>query len=153
MPRTIKDTKVVVVTPPAAIVDNASLTTTAVDTKGFGHCQFLVILGATDIALTACKIQESDASGSGFADVDGLVYGTSTDAAGDVVALPSATDDNKVYAFDVNCGGDRKRYLDAIVTFGDGVAGGFATVIAILSKASENPDTASERGLGGKLGV
>jgi hypothetical protein len=151
MPRTTEDTKYVLVTPPAAIVDNASFTTAAVDTKGFAHCQFLVMIGATDIALTALKIQESDASGSGYADVTGLIYGTSTDPSGATVALPSATDDNKVYAFDVHCGRGRKRYLDAVVTIGDGTVGGFVTVLAILSKAAKRPSTNAEKGRGGTL--
>ena len=152
MPRTIEDVKYVNVTPPAAIVDNASFTTAVVDTLGFRHCTIVVVLGATDIALTALKVQESDASGSGFADVTGLIYGTSTDPSGATVALPSATDDNKIYVFDINLEG-RKRYMDAVVTIGDGTVGGFAAVLAILSKAEIKPNTNTEKGRGGTLKV
>ena len=151
MPRTAEDVKYVLVTPPAAIVDNASFTTAAVDTKGFGLCQFLVMIGATDIALTALKVQEADTSGGSYTDVTGLIYGTSTDSSGAVVALPSATDDNKVFAFDVKCGGPRKRFLDAVVTIGDGTVGGFVAVLAILSKASKRPSTNTQKGRGGTL--
>lgn len=135
--------KVVVVTPPAAIVDAASLTTAAIDTLGFGFCTILVILGATDVAMTALKVQQSDASGSGFADVTGLDYSA---------ALPGAGADNTVYAFDVDLKG-KKRYLDVVATGGDGAAGAYFTVIAILSKAQQLPTTATQRGLAATLAV
>lgn len=141
------------ITPPAAIVDNASLTTATIDTLGFAYCRVLVYLGATDIAMTALKIQESDDSGmSGAADVTGLVYGTSTDIAGSTSALPSATDDNKCFAFEIELKG-RKRYLDLVATCGDGAAGTFAIAFALLSRASDVPVTKTERGYGNILRV
>ena len=80
--------KFVSITPPAAIVDNASYTTTAVDTKGYAYLRVFAYLGATDIAMTALKLQESDDSGmSGAADITGLVYGTSSNVAGSTSAL------------------------------------------------------------------
>ena len=137
--------KVVSITRPAAIIDNAAVTTAFVDTLGFDHALIFVDLGATDIALTVLKVQESDASGSGYADVTGLVFGTSTDIAGAATTLPSATDDNKFYLFDINLQG-RKRYLDLNVTVGDGTVGGFLTAYAVLSRAEQSPTTAAERG-------
>ena len=158
MPRSPEDTKMVVVTAPAAIVDDASLTTNVIDTRGYGECLVSVILGATDIALTACKLQEADAASDATtltsgADVTGAIYGTSTDASGAVVALPTATDDGKIFTFRVKCGGSRKRYLKPVVTFGNGTSGGFATVIAMLSKASILPNSNTEKGIGGTLQV
>ena len=159
MPRSPEDTKMVVVTAPAAIVDNASLTTNVIDTRGYAECMVVVTLGATDIALTALKLQEADAASDATtltsgADVTGAIFGTSTDPSGATVALPSATDDGKIYTFRVNCGGGtRKRYLKPVVTFGDGTAGGYASVIAILSKASIRPDSNTEKGIGGTLQV
>ena len=158
MPRQTKDTKVFVVLAPAAILDNTSPTTNVIDTKGFAYCQVLVILGATDIALTVLKLQEADAASSATAltsgaDVTGAIYGTSTDAAGNVVALPTATDDNKIYTFDVHCGRGRKRYLKPVITIGDGTVGGFITCIAVLSKAGILPNTNTEKGIGGSLAV
>ncbi|MGB0973235.1 MAG: hypothetical protein ACPGVG_20115, partial [Mycobacterium sp.] len=55
--------KFVMVTAPAAIVDNASLTTAEIDTVGYDYARVLVILGATDIAMTALTVTESDTSG------------------------------------------------------------------------------------------
>jgi len=126
------------VTPPAAIVDNASLTTASIDTKGFSYAAVVVYLGATDIALTALKLQESDTDGS-FADIPGLDF---------TGALPSATDDNKAYGFLFPLKG-RKRYLDLVATVGNGSAGGYATAFALLFQGEIEGMTASELGLGG----
>jgi hypothetical protein len=147
-----QNTKLVNVTPPAAIIDDASLTTAAIDTKGFDYCTIKVILGATDIAMTALKVQESDASGSGFADVTGLVFGTSTDIDGNTSALPANDDDNGFFVFDIDLRG-RKRYLDVVATVGNGSAGAFVTVIAELSRAAESPTTIAQRGAAGILRV
>lgn len=147
-----QQTKLVAITPPAAIVDNASYTTTAVDTFGFNKLKVTVFLGATDIAMTALKLQESDDSGmSGAADISGAVYGTSTNPdTGSASALPSATDDNKFFVFYVDLKG-RKRYIDLVATAGDGTAGTFMTAWAELSDALTVPSTAAGRGAAANL--
>jgi hypothetical protein len=145
--------KWVSVTPPAAIVDNASLTTATVDTAGYAYARFFLYLGAMDIAMTALKVQESDDSGmSGAADITGLVYGTSNGISGSASSLPSATDDNKCFVFEIDLRG-RKRYLDLVATCGDGTAGTYATAFCLLSRASDAPVTAAERGFGNVLRV
>lgn len=136
--------KLVVVTPPAAILDNTAITTTAVDTNGYAWATFYVLLGATDIAMAALKMTESDASGSGYTDITGLDY--STDG-----TLPSATDDNKIFAFDIDLRGGRKRYLDVVATAGDGTAGTYCAIWAVLHRASELPSSAADRGLAATL--
>lgn len=148
----MQQTKAVLVTPPAAIIDNAAVTTTAIDTLGFNKVSVYVILGATDIAMTELKLQESDASNMGSAaDITGLVYGTSTDPdSGSTSALPIATDDNKVFALHCDLKG-RKRYLDVSATCGDGSAGTYITIVAFLYNGLNVPTTAAERGLGANL--
>lgn len=140
----LQNTKLVSITPPAAIVDNASYTTSSIDTQGWDYMQVVVYLGATDIAMTALKLQESDTDGS-YADVTGLVFGTSSNIAGSTSTLPSATDDNKFFVFDVDLRG-RRRYFDLVATAGDGTAGTFLTAFAILSRGKDQPITAAERG-------
>jgi len=140
----LQNTKLVSITPPAAIVDNASYTTASIDTQGWDYMQVVVYLGATDIAMTALKLQESDTDGS-YGDVTGLVFGTSSNIAGSTSTLPSATDDNKFFVFDVDLRG-RKRYFDLVATAGDGTAGTFLTAFAILSRGKDQPVTAAERG-------
>ena len=137
--------KVVAVTPPQAIVDDASFTTAEIDTLGWEYAQYLCYLGATDIALTALAVTQSDASGSGHANVTGLVFGTSTNIAGSTSTLPSATDDDKFFIFDINLLG-KKRYLDLTATMGDGSAGGFLCVVCLLWRGEDTPITAAQRG-------
>lgn len=145
------DRKFVSVTPPAAIVDNASLTTNVIDTKGFRYAEVLVYVGATDIALTALKLQEADVASDATtltsgADVTGSRFGTDANDTGSTSTLPSATDDNKFLKFEVDLRG-RKRYLKPVVTFGDGSVGGFAAVWAELSRGENVPTTASQKGV------
>ena len=122
--------------PPAAIIDDASATTVEIDTLGSSFLTVVVQLGATDIALTALKLTESDSAGSGHADVTNATFDGGTDTKGGTLALPSATDDNQVCVFQVDLRG-RKRYFDIVATFGNGTAGGFISATAILSRNSE----------------
>ena len=143
----VSNTKIVAITPPAAIVDNAAFTTTAIDTKGYKHLRIVLYLGATDIAFAGVKAQESDDSGmSGAADITGAIFGTSTNTAGATSAVPSATDDNKFFGIDISLDGSRKRYIDLVMTGGDGTAGTYATAFAILSRPEQSPNTAAEEG-------
>ena len=142
--------KLVNLTPPAAIVDDASLTVAELDTEGFDRVQIVLIMGATDIACTAAKLTESNAAGSGHADITNSIYGTAADVAGDTSSLPAADDDNGFFVWDVDLR-YRKRYIDATITVGDGTAGGFYTVIAILSRGDEAPVGVSERGCAGYI--
>ena len=137
--------KYVSITPPAAIVDNASFTTAEIDTNGFNHMTVVVYLGATDIAMTALTITESDTTGSGHAPVTGLVWGTSTNIDGSTSALPSATDDNTFQIADIDLRG-RKRFIDVTATMGDGTVGGFVTILGILSRGSQTPKSISDIG-------
>lgn len=132
--------KIVAITPPGAIVDDAAFTTTAIDTKGFSHLTIVVFFGAMDIAMAALKAQESDDSGmSGAADISGTVGGTD-------FTLPSDTKDNTFWAFDINLKGNRKRYIDLVATGGNGSTGTYMTAFAILSRGAELPSSAAERG-------
>lgn len=138
--------KRVPVIPPVAILDNGSYTTLVIDTLGFAYAVVLVMLGATDIAMAALKLQESDQSGAGFVDVAGANFAVNG-------TLPSATDDNTIVAIRVDCRGGRKRYLKLVATNGDGAVGTFATAWAELSLGSIVPSSAAERGLAQELSV
>jgi hypothetical protein len=128
------------VTPAAAIVDNAAVTTGAIDCMGFSKLLIVVCLGALDIAIAAMKLQESDASNmSGATDVTGADFSVAP------LTLPGASDDNKMYGIFVELRG-RKRYLDLSLTAGDGAAGTYVSVVAILDGGAEHPSTATERG-------
>jgi len=141
----LQNMKLVNLTPPAAIIDDSAVTVAELDTKGYDYCTIVCILGATDVAMTALKVTESDTSGSGHADVTGLVVGTSDNIDGDTSALPSADDDDSFQVFEIDLRG-RKRYLDVSATVGDGSTGTYITIIAILSRAKLAPVSISERG-------
>jgi hypothetical protein len=136
--------KKLIVISPAAISDNASPTTNSIDTKGFDYLEVDVMIGASDIAMAVLKLQSSDTDGS-YADVTGLIWGTSANIAGATSTLPSATDDNKIFSFQVDLRG-QKRYFDLVATTGDGTAGTYITAIARLSMAKDMPTTAAEQG-------
>ncbi len=131
-------TKIVSITPPAAIVDNAAFTTASVDTKGWRYCSLYIYLGALDIAVAAMKVRHSD-DDSTYADVTGADFSVSP------ATLPAAIDDNLIFIVHLDTRG-KKRYFDLSLTGGDGVAGSYITVFAILSRGETFPDTAAEQG-------
>jgi hypothetical protein len=139
----LQDTYIKQVIAPAAIVDNASFTTAEIDTVingvKYDWCTIIFELGAMDIAMSALKVQQSDTTGSGFADLTGFVGGTD-------FTLPIATSDNGICVFQIDMKG-KKRFLDLVATGGDGAAGTFASAIAILSRGKEAPTTATTKGL------
>lgn len=150
-------TKVQFLTAPGAIVDNASLTTAVIDTVGAHLVEILVLIGASDAAMSALSVQESDEKAdantlSGGTGISDLVAGTSALTNGSASALPSATDDNKFFRFLVNTQG-RKRYLDLTATGGDGTAGAYISAIAILHYLTTSPKTDAERGVAQTLQV
>lgn len=143
--------KKAVVFSPRAVVNNASYTCNIIDTFGFDYAQFVFQLGATDIALTAFKLQESDDSGmSGAADVAGTIFGTDKNDTGNTSTLPSATDDDKVFEMAVNLR-PRKRYLRPVVTVGSGSTGAYMNGLVILSRGFEGPRTAAQSGLSQRM--
>ena len=126
---------------PAAIVDAAAFTTNAIDMKGVAEALFIIQFGAMDIAATAFKLQESEASNMGSAtDVSGADFSVSP------LTLPAGTVDNTIWLIHVSNRGNRKRYLDVSLTGGDGSAGTYAAGTVVLTKKSEQPNTAAEQG-------
>jgi hypothetical protein len=149
----LQNVKLLNIVPPGAVNDNSLFTATAIDCRGFTFCRIDCLFGAMDIAMAGLKVQESDDDGSSdaYADVTGLVYGTSTDIGGSTSALPSATSDNKIFSFDIDLR-PRKRYLKLVATAGDGAVGTYMAAVAALAGAENSPDTAAERnGTGGNV--
>jgi hypothetical protein len=139
-----QNSKYVIVTSPAAILDNTSATTNSIDAKGWDYLQVVCTVGATDIAMSALKLQTSDTDSS-YADLTGAIFGTSTNIDGATSAVPSATDDNKLFVIEVDLRG-KKRYFDLVATAGNGTAGTYFSAVAILSKGEIAPITAAGRG-------
>jgi hypothetical protein len=136
--------KFVIVTSPAAIVDNAAFTTAAIDTKGFTQLTILAIFGAMDIAVASASVRHSNASN--------MSSPATLSTGGTDFTLPTATADDTILGFDIDLRG-RKRYLDFEITGGDGTAGTYLSVIAILSRASTGLASAADRGLSAAVTV
>ena len=145
MKNSIETAKFLQVIAPVAIVDNASWTTVEIDTLDYDYLTVIFNLGFSDIAMAALKMQSSDTSGSGFADVTGLDTDGDTDIDGSAAALPSATDDDNVIVFQVDLRG-QKRYFDLVATAGNGATGTFASAVAILTKGDVSPVSTSDHG-------
>ncbi|XZE44017.1 hypothetical protein SH467x_003602 [Pirellulaceae bacterium SH467] len=137
--------KYVEVIRPGAIVDNASFSTTVVDTMGWGFATFIFHLGTTDIGITALNLQESSESGANFVDVDGLDVNGDLNIDDIAAVLPSATDDGKIFVLQCDLR-HRLRYLDLVATMGDGSAGGYASCVCILTYPKIAPITMSGMG-------
>lgn len=138
------------------VLDNATAVSYVIDTAGVDFVNIDCIIGATDIAMTALKVQESDVKSdattlTSATDVTGLIYGTSAlPEDGTTSALPTATDDNKVYSFFVNTQG-RKRYLQLVATAGNGTVGVAIAAVYNAGKVSNMDLSASGRGIAANL--
>lgn len=137
------DRKMVSITPPGAIVDNASWTTDEIDTLGWDYMIITFYFGAMDIAMAALKVTHSDTSGSGHTDIDGLDF--SSDG-----TLPSATDDNTISQCFIDLRG-KKRYIDVTATGGDGTAGTYLAIHGELWRGEQSLQTVAAQGLSQRL--
>lgn len=143
----LQNCKLVNITGTDQTKDNAAFATTEIDTAGFATLAIVCAFGNVPVDVSALKVTESDVSGSGHADVTGLVVGTSNTIAGAASALPAASGgDGDVIVFDIDLRG-RKRYIDLTATAGDG--SGTVTemcAIGILGRPQLGCESASERG-------
>ncbi|MCU0871774.1 MAG: hypothetical protein MUE50_05470 [Pirellulaceae bacterium] len=144
----LQHTKVVACIPPGVIKDDASFVAVEIDTLGFDFLQVIIALGATDIAMAALKLQESETAGGGggYTDIDGCDLATDNDAYGSAAALPSADDDNKLIIMEVDLRAGRMRYVNLLATAGNGSAGTYLSAIGILSRSTKGVYSAADRG-------
>ena len=119
---------------------------TTVDCAGWDLAKFQFHLGSTDVALTACKIQEASTSSGSPSDITGATLNSGTDIFGNTTSLPGATSDGGIYEIIINTQA-RKRYLVPVVTIGNGTAGAIMSVTCELSKGEPLRNT-TESGAG-----
>jgi hypothetical protein len=127
---------------PGALIDNNTATADVVDCRGFDYATIVVQLGATDIAMTALKVQSSSTSGGTYADITGATFAGGSGLGGATLALPSATDDGQTCVFQIELRG-LDPFLKLVATFGDGTSGGYIAAVAILSRAKFPPITSA----------
>lgn len=124
------------------LIDNESATAVVIDSKGFDYLTLYALIGITDIAMSALKLQECDTSDGTYADVPD----------GDIDPLPDADDDSSIYGFFVTLIG-RKRYFKLLATAGDGTAGVNIAALALLTRGKDGASDATSRGLAGQAVV
>lgn len=124
---------------PISIAGGATATTVEIDTIGFDYAEFLVMLGLVpSTGIATVKVQESDVSGSGQADITGAGFTAPVDA-----------DDGKILGCFLNLA-RRKRYLTLVVVNGATNAS-LAACMVRLSRPEQYPASATARGLGQQL--
>lgn len=132
--------RVVAELPNAAVGATATASLT-IDTIGYDYLS-MTVLRASNAATTfanVLKIEESDASGSGYSDVVGYVAGAATGFT--VPAIPAAgTAATSVVKLDVDTKA-RKRYLKVSYT---PAATANVAITGRLSRAAESPANASD---------
>ena len=127
---------------PQARINNSAVTCASIDRKGFDYAVIRVAIGATDIGFTTFKLQESD-DNSTFTDITGADFSVSP------LTLPSSSNSNTIWEWQVDLRGSRKRYLRPAITIGNGSSGAFVSVTAELSRAEQAPYNATTQGLAG----
>jgi hypothetical protein len=127
---------------PQARINNAAVTCASVDRRGFDYAVVRVAIGATDVGITALKLQESD-DNSTFTDVPGTDYSVAP------LTLPSSANGNTLWEWQVDLRGSRKRYLKPVITIGNGTLGAFVAAEVELFRAEQAPYNASTQGLAG----
>jgi hypothetical protein len=139
----LQQAKFVTAVKPAAIIDNASATADVIDTRGWDYATIVVQLGATDIAMTALKVQNSATSGGSYADIPGATFAGGSGMGGATLALPSATDDGQTCVFQIDLR-NKDPFLKLVATFGDGTLGGFVAAVCVLSRGKNGPVLSTE---------
>lgn len=129
----------VVAAVPAAV--GTSAVTLTVDTLEYDHASFAVMRAsnASTVFASVLKVEESDASGSGYSDVTALVGGGT---GGFTIPAVSDTASVAVVKIDVDTKA-RKRYLKVTATPAVSVN---TIVTGRLSRGVEAPSTAAEAG-------
>lgn len=135
-----ENSKAVLVASPQ-IKDNGAAVVTYCDCAGWNHATLLLMLGTIDIEVDA-KLQESDASGSGYADITGAA-----------ITQVADTGDDTIYAIEVDLTGPRKRYLKPVITVGDGTNGAYLGAVIVLTRGDKSPVDAAAAGLAERISV
>lgn len=118
------------------LANNTTVNGTGVEVAPYRQARVLVTVGATDVAFTTFKIQESD-DNSAWSDVTGGEI-TGSD-------LPAADDDNKSWAFTYNCLGG-KRYVRCVATVGNATGANICANV-LMADGDKIPANATEAGL------
>jgi len=132
---TVEKQKFVLMLPPVSATGGAHSGNTYVDTEGWGHLRVLIITGSlganagsTDSS-TAPKLEECDTSGGSYSDVASAALAS---------VLTGTTENNMLFAIDVNLNKSHKRYMRVNApTAGAGAC--LLSIVGILSDRIAGP--------------
>lgn len=133
------------------VAENAAITATSVDTKGFDTGLVVIQIGDTDTALSSLKLTESD-DNSTFTDVSGADFNGSTTIDGSTASLPDVNADSTIQLIQLDLR-KRKRYLTISGAAGSGTNGTAISAVIVLGNAEQAPTTSSECGAAAVLRV
>lgn len=136
----------VLATLPTAVVGATATSTLTIDRLGYDHVSVSAIRAsnASTVFASVLKVEESDASGSGYSDVTALVGGGT---GGFSIPAVSDTDSAAIVKLDIDARA-KKRYLKVSMTPG---ASATLAIVASLSKAEVSPSTVAEKGVIGHV--
>lgn len=136
----------VLATLPTAAVGATATSTLTIDRLGYDHVSVSAIRAsnASTVFASVLKVEESDASGSGYSDVTALVGGGT---GGFSIPAVTDTDAAAIVKLDIDARA-KKRYLRVSMTPG---ASATLAIVAGLSKAEESPSTVGEKGVIGHV--
>ena len=130
---------------PQAGIKAASVAAPDIDTAPNGlRYDYLTVVyevGATDTAHTVLKLQETETTGAGYADVPNATF---------AAALPGAGAGSTLYVFLIDLR-YRQRYQKLVSTLGAGATGANVSAVAILSRSAESPVTNAQKGVAGQV--
>lgn len=136
----------VLATLPTAAVGATATSTLTIDRLGYDHVSVSAIRAsnASTVFASVLKVEESDASGSGYSDVTALVGGGTGG-----FSIPAVSDTNAaaIVKLDIDARA-KKRYLRVSMTPG---ASATLAIVASLSKAEVAPSTVGEKGVIGHV--
>lgn len=126
---------------PVSVAGGGTATTQEVDTRGFDYAKWVVFAGAVGAnGVTTVKMQETDTSGSGHADIPGAAFTAMVDA-----------DDNVFLVCHIDLQ-SRKRFLKPVIVNGATNASLLSSWVE-LTRPDESPDNITERGVAQQLFV
>ena len=136
---------------PKAVAINTALTALEIDTVpgDTGAAEYVTILlqiGATDCGFSSLKLQGTETSGAGYADIVGADFSVAG-------LLPGAGDGGKIWAWHLST---RKlpRFLKIVgATANIGATGAAVAAVAIFSRLEQLAQSASKRGVAQELFV
>lgn len=136
----------VLATLPTAAVGATATSTLTIDRLGFDHVSIAALRAsnASTVFASVLKVEESDASASGYSDVTALVGGG---AGGFVIPAVADTDAASIVKIDIDARA-KKRFLRVSMTPG---ASATLSIVASLSKAEESPTNVAEKGVIGHV--